>query len=163
MWCLFSIEIDAHLIDVAPSPPFRRIIALNDGMARFGKSRVARRRGESSQQPTWPHVRHRRRWTQRDPIFRQSSQPSALGTKSQIPGKCSHLMDIKVLQRPSPQPHWSSPDRHIGLPQPGAVPAAPTCLTKPEKKITDDKYAAGVHFQLMAVIPATVRTNIRLL
>src|SRR5204862_4577287 len=35
---------------------------------------------ESSQQPTWPQVRHRRRCTQVSPIFRHSSQPSPRGS-----------------------------------------------------------------------------------
>ena len=41
------------------------------------KCAVACRFGELSQHPTWPHVRHSRRWTQRLPIFMQSSQPFA--------------------------------------------------------------------------------------
>jgi len=32
--------------------------------------------GDESQQPIFPHVMHMRRWTQRLPIFRHSSQPS---------------------------------------------------------------------------------------
>jgi len=43
---------------------------------------VACRFGESSQHPTWPQVRHNRKWTHSEPIFRQSSQPSALGVTS---------------------------------------------------------------------------------
>src|SRR6516225_1301181 len=42
------------------------------------KCLVAWRFGESSQQPTWPQVRHKRRWTHGEPIFKHSSQPSAL-------------------------------------------------------------------------------------
>ena len=37
------------------------------------------RLGELSQQPTWPHVMHNRRWTQRPPIRSQSSQPVLVG------------------------------------------------------------------------------------
>ena len=36
---------------------------------------VACRLGLESQQPTWPQERQSRRWTQRPPIFRHSSQP----------------------------------------------------------------------------------------
>src|SRR2546428_6397573 len=39
---------------------------------------------ESSQQPTCPHVRHKRRCTHSSPVFRQSSHPSALGVTSRI-------------------------------------------------------------------------------
>src|SRR4051812_8071036 len=35
--------------------------------------------GELSQQPTFPHFWHMRRWTQLDPIFRHSSQPPTPG------------------------------------------------------------------------------------
>src|SRR6185295_8185363 len=34
---------------------------------------------ESSQQPTWPHVRHRRRCTHVSPDARHSSQPAVFG------------------------------------------------------------------------------------
>src|SRR6266446_6763250 len=44
--------------------------------------------GDESQQPTCPHSRQRRRWTQVAPIFRQSSQPSALGVTSRIWSRC---------------------------------------------------------------------------
>src|ERR1700682_4918570 len=35
--------------------------------------------GESSQQPTWPQLRQIRRYNHSLPLFRHSSQPSALG------------------------------------------------------------------------------------
>src|SRR3954454_8318812 len=42
---------------------------------------VAWRPGEWSQQPTWPHISHNRRWTQSSrPIARQSSQPHECGS-----------------------------------------------------------------------------------
>ena len=40
---------------------------------------LAWRFGDESQQPTFPQVRHNRRWTHQPPIFRHSSQPSADG------------------------------------------------------------------------------------
>src|SRR5579864_9152998 len=40
--------------------------------------------GDESQQPTWPHVMHSRRWTHRPPMRRQSSQPWADGVTSRI-------------------------------------------------------------------------------
>jgi hypothetical protein len=43
---------------------------------------------EESQQPTCPQVRQRRRWTHSSPVFRQSSQPRALGVTSRISLKC---------------------------------------------------------------------------
>src|SRR5439155_19927713 len=42
------------------------------------KCRVACLPGELSQQPTCPHVRHRRRCTQRPPVARHSSQPAGV-------------------------------------------------------------------------------------
>src|SRR6186713_1271607 len=44
--------------------------------------------GELSQQPTWPQVRQSRRCTQREPVFRHSSQPSALGVTSWMSAAC---------------------------------------------------------------------------
>src|ERR1700726_4725841 len=41
--------------------------------------------GESSQQPTWPHVRQIRKCSHSLPLFRHSSQPSALGVTSRMP------------------------------------------------------------------------------
>ena len=47
--------------------------------------RRAWRPGDESQQPTWPHVRHRRRCTQGVPSRRHSSQPSGVrGTTGRI-------------------------------------------------------------------------------
>ena len=42
------------------------------------------RRGELSQQPTWPQVRHKRRCTHGLPVLRHSSQPKVPGTTSLI-------------------------------------------------------------------------------
>src|ERR1700676_1398526 len=41
--------------------------------------------GESSQQPTWPQLRQIRRCSHSLPLFRHSSQPSALGVTLRIP------------------------------------------------------------------------------
>src|SRR6516162_4459440 len=60
------------------------------------KCLVAWRFGESSQQPTWPQVRHRRRWTHGEPIFKHSSQPSALGVTSRMVSVWMHSSDISV-------------------------------------------------------------------
>src|SRR5258708_30735629 len=38
--------------------------------------------GEVSEEATWPHDQHSRRWYQRPPVLRQSSQPSALAVTS---------------------------------------------------------------------------------
>src|SRR6266566_5940924 len=46
---------------------------------------------ESSQQPTCPHSRQRRRWTQVSPILKQSSQPLALGVTCRMWSRCVHL------------------------------------------------------------------------
>ena len=54
-----------HLIDVAPDPDLARLERTQQrvpGVAGVGR-RV--RPGEASQHPTWPQVRHSRRWTQR--------------------------------------------------------------------------------------------------
>src|SRR4029077_12401554 len=50
---------------------------------------------ESSQQPTWPQLRQRRRWTQGSPLFRHSSQPSALGVTVLIVDKCLHVVCLR--------------------------------------------------------------------
>src|SRR5213593_4607375 len=42
------------------------------------KCLVAWRPGELSQHPTWPHSWQSRRWTQRPPVARHSSQPSGV-------------------------------------------------------------------------------------
>ncbi len=72
-------QIEHHFIDIAPAPAFRRIVAFDDRMLAPWKCLVACLCGELSQQPTWPQVRQRRRCTQGEPIFKHSSQPSALG------------------------------------------------------------------------------------
>src|SRR5713101_3505146 len=41
--------------------------------------------GESSQQPTWPQLRQIRKCSHSLPLFRHSSQPSALGVTSRMP------------------------------------------------------------------------------
>src|SRR5260370_13587518 len=41
--------------------------------------------GESSQQPTWPHVRQIRKCSHSLPLLRHSSQPSALGVTVWMP------------------------------------------------------------------------------
>src|SRR5260370_40486975 len=46
---------------------------------------------ESSQQPTCPHERRRRRFTQVSPIFKHSSHPLALGVTSRIGSRCVHV------------------------------------------------------------------------
>ena len=46
---------------------------------------------DESQHPTWPQIRQRRKCTQESPIFRQSSQPTALGfTSSWTSLRCLH-------------------------------------------------------------------------
>ena len=60
---------------------------------------VACRRGESSQHPTCPHVRHSRRCTQATPSLRHSSQPLALGCTLLMLDKCTQLLLI-VLRSP---------------------------------------------------------------
>src|SRR6266852_318045 len=45
---------------------------------------------EESQQPTCPHVRQSRRWTQVSPIFKQSSHPLELGVTSRIWSRWRH-------------------------------------------------------------------------
>ncbi len=55
------------------------------------KCLVAWRFFESSQQPTCPHCMHRRRCTQRSPIFRHSSQPLLCGfTLRSTASRCEH-------------------------------------------------------------------------
>src|SRR5438876_5527926 len=61
------------------------------------KCAVAWRFGESSQQPTWPQVRHRRRCTHQSPVCRHSSQPSALGVTSAMPDSCGQTSGIGGL------------------------------------------------------------------
>src|SRR6266700_578061 len=47
---------------------------------------------EESQQPTCPHSRQRRRCTHVSPIFKQSSQPFALGVTCRIWLRCVHRL-----------------------------------------------------------------------
>src|SRR6266702_3298757 len=49
---------------------------------------------ESSQQPTCPQVRQRRRCTQVSPVFKQSSHPLALGVTSRIWSRWLHCCAI---------------------------------------------------------------------
>src|SRR5947209_18499887 len=51
---------------------------------------------EESQQPTWPHSRHRRRCTHVSPVFKQSSQPFAPGVTLRISSRCVHCFAIKI-------------------------------------------------------------------
>src|SRR5215470_15771127 len=72
---------------------------------------VACRFGEESQQPTWPHVRHRRSDTHSEPLFKQSSQPSALGVTSRISFKCLSVMSspLPMLAQKHVMPRRGSP------------------------------------------------------
>jgi hypothetical protein len=49
---------------------------------------------DESQQPTWPQIRHMRRCTQRSPVWRQSSQPLALGVTCWIWSVCVQAVVI---------------------------------------------------------------------
>src|SRR5579864_9677799 len=49
---------------------------------------------ESSQQPTWPHVRHSRRCTHVSPIARHSSQPVLFGSSVRTKFRWSHSAGI---------------------------------------------------------------------
>src|SRR5258707_14860163 len=51
---------------------------------------------EESQQPTCPHSRHRRRCTHVSPVFKQSSQPFALGVTLRISSRCVHCFAMKI-------------------------------------------------------------------
>src|SRR5438094_6123614 len=66
------------------------------------KCPAAWRRGESSQQPTWPHVRHSRSATQTVPSARHSSHAPGVrgGGKSTgvNPSRCSHGVGIGFLR-----------------------------------------------------------------
>src|SRR6202007_2131056 len=64
---------------------------------------------EESQQPTWPHVRQRRRCTQSSPNARHSSQPSVLGETGRICLRCGQvframavLLLVEVTSRSRP-------------------------------------------------------------
>src|SRR5437588_1725015 len=71
---------------------------------------VAWRPGELSQQPTWPQVRHSRRWTHDVPARRHSSHPAGVrGGTGWSPTSCSHSMfDLphnplpEAIKRPCP-------------------------------------------------------------
>ena len=69
------------------------------GWAVAWKCLVACWLGEESQQPTCPQVRHRRKWTHGEPIFRHSSQPSALGVTSRI---CVVWVQTAVIKLSNP-------------------------------------------------------------
>src|SRR6266567_5877735 len=54
---------------------------------------------ESSQHPTCPQVRQRRRCTQVSPVFKQSSQPFALGVTCRIWSRWVHCV-AKIVSFP---------------------------------------------------------------
>src|SRR5438874_1649729 len=55
---------------------------------------------EESQQPTCPHSRQRRRCTHVSPVFKQSSQPFALGVTCRIWLRCVHCVaKVSILSR----------------------------------------------------------------
>src|SRR6266446_10569519 len=54
---------------------------------------------ESSQQPTCPQVRQRRRCTQVSPVFKQSSHPLALGVTCRIWSRWVHCV-AKIVSFP---------------------------------------------------------------
>src|ERR1700722_3703552 len=60
--------------------------------------------GESSQQPTWPQLRQIRRCSHSLPLFRHSSQPSALGVTLRMPAMWLQPLatagsDVHVVKR----------------------------------------------------------------
>jgi hypothetical protein len=55
--------------------------------------------GELSQQPTFPQARHMRRWTQRLPTLRHSSQPSS-GSGSSVTATVSRWEQVGDAMRP---------------------------------------------------------------
>src|SRR5450756_3074616 len=55
---------------------------------------------ELSQQPTWPQVMHRRRWTHESPTRRQSSQPAAPAVTSRIWSRWLHPL---IASQPTTQ------------------------------------------------------------
>src|SRR5206468_2977851 len=60
---------------------------------------VAWRLGESSQQPTCPQTRHRRRWTHLAPMARHSSQPvGVFGSLACRSSKCLHSLSAMSLR-----------------------------------------------------------------
>src|SRR5215471_9630156 len=70
---------------------------------------------DESQHPTWPHVIHSRKCTQRSPLFRHSSQPAECGVTTRISFVCVHpsimLTSAKMPQkerwcRNLPQSSW---------------------------------------------------------
>ena len=78
------VEIEHYLVDKTPSPALGRVIAFDDRMVGLMKMRGGVTVGEPSQQPTWPQLRHNRRCSHGEPIFKHSSQPSALGVTSRM-------------------------------------------------------------------------------
>jgi hypothetical protein len=73
--CSARHQAEARLVDVAPAPVLTGLDRGDDGWPSDRKWAVAWRLGESSQQETFPQERQTRRWTQRSPVFRHSSQP----------------------------------------------------------------------------------------
>ena len=58
-------QIEHDLIDIAPAPSFRRIVAFDDRMAGGVEMLGGVLVGRSSQQPTWPQLRQIRKCSQR--------------------------------------------------------------------------------------------------
>jgi len=94
------------------------------GWAVAWKCLVAWRLGESSQQPTWPHVRQSRRCTHQDPVLRHSSQPSALGVTSTMEWKCGQGSAIGAAY---PSPLWRQrPVRAARMKYPSFITLTPS-------------------------------------
>jgi Winged helix-turn helix len=80
------------------------------------ESALVARFGELSQQPTWPQVRQRRRYAHGEPIFRHSSQPSALPARM-------HSCAIRASRQSQALRHRCrfARDRHEARPRPGRL------------------------------------------
>src|SRR3981081_2936557 len=109
-----TAKVQTNFIDIAPPPPFRRIVAFDDGMAGLAKmlggvtvwravaaADMAARPAEAQMHP-------------RRAKFRHSSHPSALGVTLRMVLACAHSPGIRLSR--SRQQTWrhyrSGPDRH---------------------------------------------------
>src|SRR5450432_2944975 len=87
-------QIEQHFIDIAPAPPLRRIIALDDrmlgGVKMFGRVFV-RRVVTAADVTAGAQIR---RCSHSLPLLRHSSQPSALGVTLWMPATCVQPFDM---------------------------------------------------------------------
>ncbi len=103
--------------------------------------------GDESQHPTWPHVMQMRRWTQRSPMRRQSSQPRALGVTR------PDLIEVAACGARRPgraRPPARCRSRCECLPTPAAIATASSVPDAEERRRLRERLGRAGQHQLVA-------------